>query len=268
MWHYPGIGVSVAEGSLLTSSGSSLGIDAALSAGYTMRIGHLLIGTGVEASMTHTAFRIDDAHHEMPGSVDRDGYEFTFVYDIAGRRDAVTCYQIGIPLRVGALFNPVYFLVGASVVVPLYSSGAVSADVTTYGDYPHFLDPFTSMPEHQYFSSTPQQWHSPLHPKTDVRLSAEVGYLFHRMQSKAALAVGLFASYGLLNSCQPSGTPLIEYPAAFTDGDMLSPLQAHHLLDSPDIKQHSLRVGVRLTVFFPHKQKSGSRGPCLCMPFN
>ena len=274
VWHYPGIGLSVAESSLLTQQGTSLGIDGAVAGGYTLRVGHFLIGTGVELSASRTVFRTADAHHEMTESVDRDGYRFTFVYDITGRRDGLTAYRLGVPLRVGAMFNPVYFLVGATLSVPLHSSGDISADVSTYGDYPHFLDPFTSMPEHQYFSSAPRRWKSIPRTRTDVLLSAEIGYLFARMQSNTAFAIALFADYGLLSaisgqlsavSSQPSA---FSYPATFNDEDMLTPLEAHHTLGGLTNKANSLRIGVRLSVIFPHKNKSRNTGPCRCMPFN
>lgn len=274
--HLIGGWLGAAENSVLTNRGTSLGVSGELGLTYSIHHKHFLFNTGVGISDGGTWFTVADDHHEMPGSVDRDGYEFTFVYDVAGRKDKVNLLSLSVPLRLGAYFEPVYFLAGARLSLPFVANGGVSADVSTYGDYPHFLDPFTGMPEHQYFLATEMRWNDPVKALTDVLLSGEIGYALTSASRPMVFTVGLYAEYGVLRSFSPVGSgaqadgnrPLMQYPDVFTDSDMLSPLQPANTLNTV-VRANTLNVGIRLSLLFVKKQKPRRPPyPCHCNPFS
>ena len=265
--HYPAVWVEADEVSLLASQ-NSLGVGGGLGAAYNLRIGPVLVNAGVGVTASYTAFKMSDAHAELPNSVDRDGYAFTFVYDVQNRRDAVTEYSVSVPLRVGAVFHPVYFLVGADFRVPLAASGKIKADITTYGDYPQFLDPFTGMPEHQYYDGASRSWEAELSPNIDVCVSAEVGYVFGQQMrdTRHMFTLGLFAEYGLMEGYNRTGMPLLTLPEVFRDDNMLAPVAPSHVVLSETKAVHRLFAGVRFAVIFPMRSR-GKFNPCHCIVF-
>lgn len=259
-----------------------LGFDYRLTAGSDARRGtkaRFLFNTGVGVSLRSSSFNAKATDITMPHSFDSDGYEFTFIYHLDKRTDQYMRLGAVVPLMVGAEFNRFYFSVGAKVNLFLLGQVNTQLAVSSYGDYPQFLDPFTSMPEHQFFDSRDLKRKQNVSLKSEVDASIELGCLLASAHAKRAskssgieVRLAVFADYGLLTFGTGTSTdkPAIQTPAVFSDvEDMFTPIQVNHVLSTTlagNGKLTPLTAGVRLIVTVPYKSKPSY--PCHCIRDN
>ena len=249
-----------------------LGFDYRLTAGSNARRGtkaKFLFNTGVGVSFRQYTFNAKATDIAMPHSFDSDGYEFTFIYQLDKRTDQYMRLGAVVPLMVGAEFNRFYFAVGAKVNISLWGQVNTQLAVSSYGDYPQFLDPFTSMPEHQFFDSRDIQRKQKVSLKSELDASAEIGFIL-RGSSPLEVRLSLFADYGIVTcNLSPATCNLqpVTTPAVFSDvQDMFSPIQVNHALSTTlvgDSKINPLTVGVRLIVSVPYQARKSY--PCHCV---
>lgn len=262
---YPSVDYQPEQVSPVTSHGTggafSLGFD------YRLQAGHFLMNTGVGAAYLRSSFPVIDGRVELPNSIDQDGYDFTFVYQFSGRNDAYSSLELQVPLLFGASFptsagrvgGSVYFLLGGKFTFTPWLQSHTSLQVSSYGDYPQFLDPFTGMPEHQFFDARPLEstitmHYSPSAPSAlavpnsvqnplalttynllpiNVLASAEVGYSFafaSKGSKEHLLRLALFADVALLNSF-----PLYTSLSPLNSSGSSRPLNPLPLIETPAV---------------------------------
>lgn len=259
-----------------------LGFDYRLTAGPDARRGtkaKFLFNTGVGVSLRQYAFTANAMDITIPHSFDSDGYEFTFIYQMDKRTDQYTRLGAVVPLMVGAEFKRFYFSVGAKVNVSIWSQVNTQLAVASYGDYPQFLDPFTSMPEHQFFDSRDLRRKQNVSLKSEVDASIELGCLLTSAQTNrfsrrngVEVRLAVFADYGLVTfgTSISADKPAIQTPAVFSDKeDMFTPIQVNHVLSTTlagNGKITPLTAGVRLIITVPYGSKPAY--PCRCVRGN
>ncbi len=257
-----------------------MGVEGSLAFDYRLAANHFLMKTGVGAAVGSTAFHMLDTDVKLPNSIDQDGYDFTFVYQFSNHAYRHTQVEMQVPLMFGATFNGIYFLLGGTFNLSPISWGKSSAKLSTYGDYPQFLDPFTGMPEHQFFDEKTKDSKGTM--RTLVwypSASLEIGYTLPVAPAKRGehlLRFALYADYALLNIFKGTASApqinLIETPETFNWDDMYTPVQLRPLFSTPltsGIAKGQLSIGVKFSyaLSVPAKKPQKS-GPCRCMQFN
>jgi len=286
--HQPGFWLAAGEHSLMVSDPAAVvdvqnGVGFTTSVGFDYRLqaGHFLMNTGLGVAYNRSSLRSADSQTSLPNSIDQDGYDFTFVYQFADRKDTYSSLELQLPVMFGAQFSGFYFLLGGKLSYRPIGWTNAALQVSSYGDYPQFLDPFTGMPEHQYFGARPllsatcslQPSTSPL-AALNATASAEIGYTIALPSSgkQKLLRIALYADYGIRNMMpffrgEPTSSPMV-VPATFDYTDMYSPLRINPVLSTSSSSAilRDLSVGVKLSYAVSvSKKRFRSSGPCRCV---
>lgn len=251
---------------------------------YRLQANHFLMGMGVGFTTGSAAFHLPDSEAALPNSVDQDGDAFTFVYQFSNHSFKYSTLSPQVSLAFGGTFNNVYFLLGGAFhIIPL-SWGESAVDIATYGDYPQFLDPFTGMPEHEYFNTRRRtEAHPSLSDGTlsaTVSATAEIGYTIAipaSQQREHLLRIAFFADYAFLNLLgkgsggenATSGNRLISIPSSFDYRDMFTPVQLNPLVTSSltsgiGLGQASFGLKFSYAISIPSHKRS-PKYPCVCL---
>lgn len=290
--HQPGFWVAGGEHTLLTDKEHALGGTASLGFEYRLQAGYFLMQTGVGMAYNAASFHPADYNAELPGAVDLDGYEFTFVYQFSDRKDTYSSLELQVPLMFGASFptgsGEFYFLLGGKFSFRPIGWVNMQVMVSTYGDYPQFLDPFTGMPEHQFFDARPLNSLNPLNPLNSLNplnplnsltplASAELGYTMALPRTARGrgrlLRIALYADVGVLNTFpfyqgMHLSDGLMFLPDTFNNENMFTPLGINPYLSacSKETVLRDLSVGLKLSYAWSiparHYRKSA---PCHCV---
>lgn len=283
--NYWGLHFQGAEWSLLTDNESTVanskGIQGGIGFDYEMHHRHFLFTTGVTLSAGQTVFGIgaDSARLENEWDLDPlNPMQFDYVYQISGRKDYYRNVSVQIPVMAGAQVDRFYFLAGLkfNYLAPLNTS-AVSATITTYGDYHGTIGGHGAMPGRGFYENIEHEQAIVNNSALDIDASVEIGWRlgfftkergFDVPKQKRQFRLGFFADYGLLSIySQRSKTPLTEakgpyvLPADASDRPMLSTkhLNLNHVLATQQGGVHNLMVGVKFTMLFQLPE----RGTCV-----
>ncbi len=250
---------------------------------YRLQANHFLMGLGAGITTGSAAFRLPDSEAKLPNVVDQDGYTFTYVYQFSKHAFRHSSLASQFSLSFGGTFNNVYFLLGGAFHLIPYSWGQSSVNIATYGDYPQFLDPFTDMPEHEYFDARPRVERYANVPNgtlsMTVSATAEIGYTIAipaAQQRERLLRIAFFADYAFLNLLRGKNADdqvvlngnLISVPSVFDYHDMFTPVQLHPLLGSSltsgiGLGQASFGLKLSYAISLPSHKRS-PKYPCVC----
>lgn len=273
-------GVGIEGGACVVLQGESqdkgLGGQGHLGVDYRIQANHFLMSIGVNAGVENAVFRFNDRDVVLEHSIDQDGYDFDFVYQFRNHRFTHSALNTQLSTLFGGTFNNVYFLLGPSMHFMPKHWAKANTKVATYGDYPQFLDPFTGMPEHEYFNSRPTSESYKLSDKgLFLSASLEVGYaipLSPEVGNQHLLRVAFYADYCFLNLSKPASTPwssaLIETPATFDWRDMYSNVKLNPLYSTWHQVTGQLSFGIKLTYAISVPSVHRSKYPCLCVDDN
>ena len=227
---------------------------------YQFQHRHFVFATGLGVTAGTASFHNPDSTISLPNAMDKDGYVFTYRYHFSNRHDRYTPIGLQIPLMVGFSVNNLILTAGCKVKWSALCYTSVKSDVETWGEYPQFIDPFTGMPEHQFYSRTSLTRRGAYRFKPEIALSVEAAWVINRRYQLA-----FYADYGVTDSGSDGHGDLVSVPSVFSeDVSMLDNVQYTHRLGSDRMnggKLHSLAAGVRFSVFFPLAKKY----PCRCM---
>jgi len=229
---------------------------------YQLQYRHFVFSTGLGMTAGTASFHTPDSMVSLPNSIDKDQYVFTYQYHFSKRHDRYTPIGLQLPLMAGFTVNNLILTAGCKLKWYGLCYTSVTSDVETWGEYPQFIDPFTGMPEHQFYSCTPVTRRGSYRFKPEIALSIEAAWVISPRYQLA-----FYADYGVTNSASDGNGALVSVPDVFSeDASMLDNVQFTHWLGSDRMKGgqlHSLTAGVRFSVFFPVAKKY----PCRCLLF-
>lgn len=263
--HEPGVWIAGGYHGLLLPSGSDKrllnGYEASLGFDYCLSFRRFLFHTGIGGCLARVNSKGGNASVALPNSVDADGYVFTFVYDLTARSDRYTSISVQVPLMVGAQFDRFYFLLGTKFALTAMAQSTTSLNVSSYGDYPQFLDPFTGMPEHQYFDATAKKATSEVSFAPDIKGAVEIGAQVIKPEENGqpSLRIALYADMSILNIMTSTRRQApVDHPSTFTDTDMLTPVTPNPYLSTTLVGNGDIRrlaAGVKVVLSFPYTPK-------------
>lgn len=254
------------EASLLSGisdvqNGASLGVGGGIGVGYELYANRFLLDVGVGINVSHSAFSLNPYASTLPDQTDSEGDKFNYIFTLNDRQDAYTNTSLQIPLLLGAQLNRFYFLVGVKLDASLLVNTRVSTVISSEGEYPMFIDPFTGMPEHMFFNDYVLEQKGKVDFKTNVMASAEIGWRLGHIDNstgfdvpkpKTLYRIGLFADYGIFDVHYRSNKPAVVLPETFNAENMTSDMAVNDILSTSQAQKivNNLLVGVKFTVLF------------------
>lgn len=163
--------------------------------GYGLRHNHLVLRVGLGVEYDYLQDAVADYELTEP-AVDSEDVSYTkhSVYT-----DGVTQLhrlEAQVPVLIGAEWEYVYFLIGATPALSLLEQRKAKGLVTISGEYDMFYDWFENMPNHNYgpfpYVSEPQRT---MPMAFSLYASAEVGVPIGKL-----IRVGAFADYGVFST--------------------------------------------------------------------
>lgn len=266
---YVSLWSEVAESSLMTKldkSAISGGAGFGIGAGYEMSVNRFILSTGLQIDVSHTVFRVPDTESKLSGVYDDEGDLLNYVFLQTNRKDAYTNLSFQLPVMIGTHVNNFYFLAGAKLSISVLGRSNAKAQISSAGDYDKFIDDFTDMPEHLYYSGMPVTTKSSVSFRPDVMPSVELGYVFGEYSSekgfdvpkyKNMYRIAVFADYGLLNRVSRGTKQSIVLPETFNTEDMSSGVKITDILSTNEITAdvHGLTIGIKFTALIGLKEK-------------
>ena len=232
---------------------------------YNMEYGHLLFVTGLD-------FRFLNSTSNYGFNVGRieQTYNATYNYLFDKLTEQRNLMQLGVPIMLGAEFDPLYFLVGAKVGVSIWGNYSQKGKYDIVITDPALIDPYGGgIHELSGQTEQPIKFRQP-----ELSIAAEIGLDLDKWlqaqpdpkkktkvkpgqrlpfgREHIHYRVGLFAEYGVLNT---NGTPQAD-PVTFEQGNELIQKSNTMLAMNGDTKLNNLFVGAKFTIQFevPGKQ--------------
>ncbi|MCQ2347752.1 MAG: hypothetical protein MJZ65_01020 [Paludibacteraceae bacterium] len=178
-------------------------------------------------------------------------------YQINDRRDVVRTFYLEVPVLFGGAYNGFYGLLGAKLNMALWGKIYMQQNVTSTAVYNQFNGVSHEMDNHGYRNLVQiKQTGKKIDFRTDVLLSAELGYEFRRDAGRYRL--GAYVDYGLLNLA-----PSSDVNPFYFDFDRkwnFDQFEMTHVFASAlakDCKMHNLFAGIKFTMLFslPERDK-------------
>ncbi len=230
----------------------------------------LQLGLGPQAGMT-SFMQGSNMIVERANQTDLQGDPFTYVYEIANRRDQYTNVGVQIPVMVGVQHHKFYMLAGVKVNANLYSRVNTRADINTFGRYEDIPD-LRNMPEYQFFTNYPLKGSAKANiSMIGMDLSLEMGGRFGGIitdavgydvpKRKIEYRLAGYIDYGLLDMHAKRDlegfTAPQDYNGATTapvygTQSMITGLQVNDIMSTANFasKVSGLVVGLKFTVLF------------------
>lgn len=260
-----------AHSAVANASGADLG----LGFEYRMAHRHFVLLTGLEAAYKLANLSPADAEIRLPHSIDENHLDFTYIYQVSDRYDRYHSAALQVPFLLGVGWKSMYLAAGVKAELMAYSQSQTTYQVMSYGEYAMFLDPFTNMPEHQFFGGTAKRTQQSVSLDSRLYGSMVIGYTINKQNYRARenhpeMTIAAYIDYAVatfsLGHSMPKNLEPLLTPDQFTIGaDMLAPVQANHLLSTNQIAKGTIRpwnAGLRFSISFPIRQ--GKRYPCMC----
>ena len=165
-----------------------------LSIGYGLRHKHLVMRVGVGVGYDYLQYGVAD-REEIEPAVDSEqiDYKKHSVYTEGSAQ--LHRLEAQVPVLIGAEWEHIYFLVGATPALSVWEQRTTKGLVTTSGEYDMFDDLFVQMPNHHYGPNpySEQQRVTPM--AFNLYASAEIGTPIGER-----LRIGAFADYGVFST--------------------------------------------------------------------
>lgn len=271
--HQPGIVLRGGYHSVLlprgSAAGNSAGYDVGAGFSYRLDYKHMVLLTGLEAGWQVASFSPGDAEVVLKDQWDATNrLTFDYVYHTSARHDRYRSITARVPLLLGARIGDVYLAAGVTAEYMARTWSDTRYTLSTWGDYPQFLDPLTGMPEHQFYTAAAKRDEARVQLRQRLYVSAQLGYTWRTIPS---ITLALYADYGVWDTAlgaaaSATGQEPLLTPTAFSDKqDMLAPVRANHLLSTRLVAEGRvipLTAGVRLTIAWPQLRSHAE--PCRC----
>ena len=289
--NYIGLYAQAGEWTLLPSQSNynmSIGGEGGLGLIYELQAGpnysqtQFLFDVGVGAWGGMTNFKQNAITHvELPGQIDLQGDEFTYIYDFQNRSDRYGNIAVQVPLLLGVQHKKFYLLAGAIINANVITKAHMSTELQTSGKYPAF-GIMTGMPEYQFFDSYETRSTTPASLKMDLDFHLEaggrIGYTgnivgFGAPKNSVEYRLAGFIDYGLNDIHNSRDLSEITTPTrydvtpsspnyVYNSTSMVKDIQMNDILSTTGFasKVNNLMVGLKFTVLF---RIHDSGGRCL-----
>lgn len=267
---YVGVWGEVGEWSLMpqqSTYSSSLGVAGGLGVLYDLQYKHLIFDIGVGANYGLTGYNVvANQNQTLENQMDLQGDIFDYVYQVRERKDQYTNLMVQVPIMIGGQWGRFYCMAGVKAGISLLTNSHTKAMLTTYGDY-HVFDPFTNMPEYQFFDALPLNKTIRSNFNFNLDASAEIGARLGYIQTARGYDVrktttqyrlALFCDYGLFDLHKAGNLESLTVPAAYNAVEaygtttMVDQLTTNDVMSTRDFAKavNNLMVGVKFTVLF------------------
>ena len=274
--NYIGAYGQVGEWTFLPSGGKygpSFGVTGGAGFLYEMQAGPqygptrflLQLGVGPQAGMT-SFIQGSNMRVELTNQYDPQFQPFTYVYEIADRRDQYTGVGVQVPIMVGVQHHKFYMLAGVKVNANLYSKVNTKALVNTFGRYEDIPD-LRNMPEYQFFSNYPLKGSAKANISTiDLDLSLEIGGRFGGVitdavgfdvpKRKIEYRLAGYVDYGLMDLHAKKDLPGLRtpdtYDRKYNATTMVEGIAVNDIMSTSNFasKVSNLVVGLKFTILF------------------
>ena len=251
--HYLGVGIGAGEANntqLATPSFKPKGGGGGnLTVAYEMSIKKAIIGIGLEAQYQYTHEYWSD-FSDIFDRVDKNGEPVKYEYVYSSWNNYSHNIRLTIPVYAGyQVGDYFYFLLGAKLSVPLYSTYKGEADMFTQGTYNWSIEPVRTTEGNDFtsFGYYPQESFTTKAKYPEnlwVAVSGELGsYLPLKEEiKKVKMRLGVYLDYGFRVG-KLANKPLVDYQ---------DPIVLNNVLNTDRLKglPNNLEVGVRFTVLF------------------
>ncbi len=262
----------------LVKNTSSIGGGGGIGFGYELHQKQFIFTAGIGANITYNALQLQPFSQRIEEARDSENDIFDFVYEQKSRTDGYTNLSIQIPILFGAQFSRFFFLVGPKVDLSVLRAYNINANLSSYGEYEMFIDPFTGMPQHMYYTDINLIHKGNTSFNFNIAASAEIGWQLGEIykstgydvpKPKNTYRISLFADYGLLDWHTKGTNECISLPTS-VGADMTSSISMNDILSTRyrQTSVHNLMIGVKFTALFQLPEKKGC---VLCnteLPFN
>lgn len=286
--NYVGAYANLGEWTLLPMDGkygASFGVAGGLGFQYELQAGptygqtRFLFNLGVGLQGGNTSFmQSSNQNIVLEDQRDLDGEAFDYVYSLKDRHDDYNNLALQIPVMFGVQHNKFYMLVGVKFDANLYTKTHSTAMLTTYGQYDSF-DPFTNMPEYQFFDNLPISGGVKTRFNFGVDASFEIGGRlgvvnnavgFDVPKRKVEYRLAAFVDYGLLDLHVHDQQSALIAPSAYNSGatypvynttSMVDNLVMNDIMSTSGFARsvNNLVIGLKFTVLFQMPEA----GPCV-----
>jgi len=221
---------------------------------YELEHRHFLFQTALSAYYDYMHYTFADQQVDLPNVVDDEGETAMMHYKWTRIRANDHLALPALALMMGGGWEHFYFLLGANVGVGVFSRQNYEAAYTITATYPFFDTELGNMPQHGLVSDVPLSGKQSLGMTVQSRLMGEIGVPVQLRNG--VLRLGLFGQYALPASGEQT-------QVVIDDINALKASMCHFLQRSPYVR---FSTGIRLTLLFNVKSKSGHNHKCMCMP--
>lgn len=279
--NYIGVYGNVGEASLLTSlpelpTSDAFGVGGGVGVTYELQAGkgskQFLFTVGVGFDISQSSFDLSGGEQRYD-AIDTENDPLSFIISPTARKDVYLNGALQVPVLLGGQFGRFYFLAGVKFDLSVLGTSSVKSTIRTIGDYPQFIDPFTSMPDHGFYDNqemTP--FKNKIHFEPNLKVSLELGGRFGVVtdhtgydvpKPKVQYRLAAYVDYGVMDMLSPN-RPTGEYfvwDGAVIDKDCLSHISMTDVLSTHQVKDalHNLQIGLKFTALF----ELPKRGACV-----
>lgn len=277
--NYIGAYANFGEWSLLpmdSKYGPSFGVAGGVGFVYELQAGpkygqtRFLFDVGVGALGGMTSF-MQSTNQQMilSNQTDLDGEAFDYVYELKDRQDQYHNIAVQVPLMVGVQHRRFYMLAGVKLAANVWTQTRSQAILNTYGQYAGF-DPFTNMPEYQFFNDLPISGGVRTNLNIDLDASLEIGGRlgvysdavgFDVPKQKIEYRLAAFVDYGLLDLHVRNQQSALIAPPAYNSGvtypiynttSMVDNLVMNDIMSTEAFARsvNNLMIGLKFTILF------------------
>ncbi len=282
--HLIGVSAEVGEWSLLPQNSTlnpSLGGAGSLGFVYDLQAGHFLLDLGVGITGGQTTFKVPDWSYTFADQTDSEGDMFDYVCSVNKRTDAYSNLAVKIPLLFGGQYRRFYALAGVKFGLNVLTQTAMTANLSTYGQYFQYVngqkvymfDRFFDTPPYtdEFFANRElkdsEKTSFNVNLDVSVEIGARLGFLtdhtgFDVPKSKVQYRLAVFADYGVLDLHKAQSFSAVDVNSQNV-GSSENALRMHNILSTENVVSavNNLLVGIKFTVLFELPQ---TRGCVIC----
>lgn len=226
------------------------------------------VGVGADAGMT-SFMQSSNQNIILANQTDLDGEAFDYVYQLRDRQDQYKNVALKVPVMFGLHHQKFYMLAGVKLNLSLWTKTNSVANLTTYGEYASF-DPFTNMPEYQFFNDLPISGGVRTNFNFGVDASFEIGGRLGMVNDAVGFDVpkrnieyrlAAFVDYGLLDLHVHDNQAALIAPSAYNKGEtypiynttsMVDNLVMNDIMSTAGFAKsvNNLMIGLKFTILF------------------
>lgn len=216
---------------------------------YEYERDHFLMNIGAGFNWQQAGWKLNDAISLLAQSYTDSQGDTYVLHTTLKRRDEVRRGTVEIPVLFGGQWGMGYVLAGVKVGFGLIDRFKMCAEITTTGQYDHYIVPIHDAGNHGFYTDAPVEQEYTFPTPWDVRLTLEGGVNVARVTTPAKATIkvrlGAYVDYGIYLTRVDLNSQFIQHTGSQLD---LSSYQLQPILTNGSHYLDNLSIGLKLTV--------------------